>query len=212
MDRHFEQLRPVLLLDATNLEQVTKQIKTTAFVGNPEDDEESNKQNIGALLWPHVMSSHLSAHFHEYHSLKKQLELDIETQNREFREAVLKVKQLLAGKDLRGNWSQIVAISFVENALRRSRGVTLTSSNSGFSFTAWGGSLGGSGQPSPDQIAAFRAFNSIVPTQELQTRTEHLRARAEALEKMSQDLSKKARLLAEDTTLRGDCEFTRIDN
>ena len=109
-------------------------------------------------------------------------------------------------------------MSFVEQCTDRGNGMTLRTSDGGYSFSYWGAEIGGSGggssppRPSPDQVAGFRAFQSLKPDASLISHCDSLKRRAEAIAHDAESLSKDAQLNSESTILKGDCEYLRSDN
>jgi hypothetical protein len=62
-----------------------------------------------------------------------------------------------------------------------------------------------------DEGAAFAAFTSFVPDVDVVAHCESLKRRAAAIVASAEKLSAEATVLAEQTTLPGDCKYTKPD-
>lgn len=206
-DQHYAQLKPVLRIESSKLAEVAETIGRQAHM-NRVNRYEGVETNLSAMLWPDVISRDLGHHFPDYDKSKHALLSQIEVQDQEFRETVaLAEKEIKPTRGADPYWRGVDAMSYVEKCVGRGNGLTLRVTEGGFSFEYWGASLGGSGRPSPDQVAAFRAFESLKPTANVTSHCSSLKNRAEAIRNSAGELSKEAQLLSESTILRGTCEF-----
>lgn len=216
-DQHFAQIRPVLRMESSKLLEIAAQADKQAHFSSvthyenvsnvPEDD-----------LWPDVISRDLAQHFPAYDNSKRSLLFEIKAQDDEFRVALAATEsQIKPIANLDSYWREVAAISFVESCTGRGQGVKLRITDNGFSFEFWGASISNSGgsppqRPSPDQVAAFRAFQSLKPDASLDAHCHSLKHRAEAIFESAKELSKQAQFLSESTILKGTCDFLRSDN
>jgi hypothetical protein len=159
------------------------------------------------MLSPDAMSADLRNHFAQYDQAKHSLMWQLNAQDQEFGRTVGSLARQVDLPKVYGVWREIDAMSYVEKCVGPGNGVVLKTRESGFNFEYWGVSGGGSGTPSPDQIAAFRAFNSIKATPDVIAECTKLRDQARALSNDAANLSKEAELLSKSTILPGTCEF-----
>jgi hypothetical protein len=193
------------------LAEVAETIRKQAHM-NRVNQYEGVDIDLVAMLWPDVMSQDLANHFPRYDQSKHALGSQIEAQDQEFRETVLLVGKSLSSANVDPSWRGIDAMSYVEKCVGRGNGVLLQVRPGSFSFEYWGAGGGGGGQPSPDQVATFRAFESLKPTASVTSHCNSLKERAEAIRKGASELSKEAQILAESTILTGTCAFMTSRN
>ncbi len=210
-DRHLDLLRPVLKSESSQLKGVADDMKARAHIAGMANREAQD--NPSSRLWPEPMSRDLEHHFGDYHQAKRDLLSVIEAQDREFRTALSAVEaQVRLAGDLTLEWKENVALAFVEKCVGHGDGIKLTVFDSGYSFYYLGGSSSGSGgrsnppRPSPDQLAAFRAFQSLRMNAALSSHCDSLKRRADTIIHTAEGLSKKAALLSESVVLQGTCD------
>jgi hypothetical protein len=218
-DQHYGQLRPVLRNESAKLRGLATLIakqghisKAGKYYGGAFDDP-------SAALWPDVMSHDLQQHFDDYDSSKKRLLSLIDLQDKEFRELLNVVeRRIKPASALVPYWKELASLSFIEECLGNGGGIKLRVFKEGYFFEYLGGSVGGSGggaqppRPSPDQVAGFRAFQSLHLDPPLTTKCHNLKSRAEDLQHSAENLAKEALLLAEGTILKGTCEFIKTNS
>jgi hypothetical protein len=196
-DRHLDLLRPVLTSESSQLKGIADEMKARARIvamTSREAQDDPSKR-----LWPEPMSRDLEHHFLEYDQAKRDLLSVIEAQDREFRSALSAVEtQVLSERDLTPEWKENAALAFVEKCLGHGEGIKLRIFDSGYSFEYMGGTTSGSGggpnppRPSPDQIAAFDAFQALKMNAMVDSHCKSLKRRADAIIHKAEDLSKKA--------------------
>jgi|SRR5579871_290376 len=216
-DQHLSQLRPVLRKEAEQLRLVPTEIvkeghlSKVATVGIQADPQ--------SLLWPDVMSQDLPQHFPDYDQSKRRLLNQITEQDQAFRNLLNLVRgQIKPDRNLTPYWTEIAAMSFIVQCLGHGEGIKLRVSEGGFSFSYLGGSQAVSGsennppRPSPDEVAAYRAFQSLHPDPVFMSYCERLKTGEDAIRAESENLVKRALLQSEMTVLSGTCEFVRSNS
>ena len=212
-DQHYTQLKSVLRTESSKLAEVAEQITKWAHITRV-DQYENIQGDASAMLWPDVMSGDLRNHFATYDQSKHSLLSQIEAQDQEFRETVALAEKEIKPTGVDPYWREVNAVSYVEECVGRGNGVRLKVTEGGFSIEYWGASVGASGggthppRPSPDQVAAFRAFRSLKPDVSLGPHCGSLKRRAEGIIRAAQELSKEAQLQSEATILKGTCEIS----
>lgn len=162
------------------------------------------------------MSRDLAIHFGEYDKSKQLLPSEIDALDSEFRQTLSSVEsQIKPAKDLTPYWTQIAALNFVEKCLGHWDGIKLRITDNGYSFESLGGSGSSRGpagpyapRPSPDQVAAAQAYQSIEPTA-MGEHCESLKRRADKVKTTAEYLSKRTILLSEQVVLNGTCRFLK---
>jgi hypothetical protein len=217
-DQHFGQLRPVLRTESSKFQEIAAQAAKQGHLSGV-NHYETIPEFPGDALWPDVMSRDLKQHFPTYDKAKESLVSEIRAQDEEFRKTVSTAEdQIKPAPDLDPYWKDVATTSFVEQCTGRGNGMTLRIFDAGYSFSYWGASTSASGggssppRPSPDQVAGFRAFQSLRPDASLISHCDSLKRRAEAITHDAETLSKDAQLNSESTILKGDCEYLRSDN
>src|SRR2546425_178418 len=105
-----------------------------------------------------------------------------------------------------------VSVAVLDKCMGHGSGLRLIVNEGGFNYIAHGGgSVGGSGKPSQDIVAAFSAFKSFRPSADLLKTCATLAQHADQLATRAQQLSTEAKALAEQTTLEGSCQFVRLN-
>ena len=203
-DQHYQLLRPVLKSESAHLKVVAEQVGSKGhFAPILEDElpwwEERKAANSpSAELWPEVMSRDLANHFGEYDEAKHKLLSEINGLDSEFRQAMSQIKP---AKDLTPDWTEMAALSFVKKCLGLWDGLHYLRR-----YGKWAGM--GFSRPSPEEIAAKVAYQSIEPTA-MGDHCESLKRRADKVKTTAENLSKQAILLSEQVVLNGTCQFLK---
>lgn len=201
---HHRQLQPVLRTDADRLSQVVRRMRGEAHV--PGD--------LRALFTSHrTLSADLANHFQDYSEAKERLRKSLADQEEEFQQTaqLLTTKLALApaGEPRR---SEVVG-AILEKCLARGPGMTLTTRPDGYQYTVRGRSqrYSGGAAVAEDEGAAFAAFTAFIPEADVVAHCESLKKRASAIMASAEKLSSDALVLAEQTTLSGDCKYTNAE-
>jgi hypothetical protein len=205
---HLARLRPVLLADADKLAEIAKQLTEQGRLTSFNRDPTPNQADLAARFSPAPLSDDVVNHHRGYAQEKKHLREATERQDREHVELVLR---LLPRVRLPSNhpYRELVVRSFVWKCLGSGDGMTLKSSPS-FHNYSWLGSTGGaSGPASQEHQDAFAAYTALRPDAQTATQCQTLKTRKTEIIATATRLSSQARLLAEHTTLNGECEYTR---
>jgi hypothetical protein len=126
---------------------------------------------------------------------------------------------LISNKQLPSDWKVNVSVSFVQKCVGASNGMVLNvypapgNLLGSYSFAGEDGSASsGTGSPSPDQVAAFAAYEKLKPSPQVLAHCDSLKARSASIKTRPTDLSKQALVLSEGTVvLRGVCQFLKFD-
>jgi hypothetical protein len=201
---HLRQLQPVLRTDADRLSQVVRRMRGEAHV--PGD--------LRALFTSHrTLSADLANHHQEYSEAKERLRKSLADQEEEFQQTgqlvATKLALAPAGEARR---SEVVG-AILEKCLARGPGMTLTTRPDGYQYTVRGRSqrYSGGAAVAEDEGAAFAAFTSFTPEADVVTRCESMKKRAAVIMASAEKLSADALVLAEQTTLPGDCKYTNAE-
>ncbi len=210
-DQHLAQLKPVLRAESLKLAEIADDMKKDGHI-TQVDNYRTVTLGPNTMLWPDVMSQDLQRHFPEYDKSKRALLSNIESQDQEYRLAVALVKSKIRPRTLDPNLKDITAVGFVVHCLGLGPGIKLTVNEGGYNYEYPGVVLGGNGKPSPDQMAAFHAFQSLRPDTAISSHCVSLKDRADKVFHSADDLSRQALLLSETTVLKGTCDFVASDN
>lgn len=210
-DQHYTQLKPVLRTESSNLAHVSEEMARLAHLTQIGQWDNTN-ENPPGLLWPDVLSRDLRNHFPEYDQSKRALISQIQAQDQEYGETRDFAQRQIDSVKLDPYWKVIDSQAFVLKCLGRGHGVQLRVEPGNFYFETGFSSAGGSGQPSPDQVAAASAFGLMKMDADLSKHCESLKARADSIQNTSKELARQAELLGESTILPGDCGFITSDN
>jgi hypothetical protein len=201
---HHRQLQPVLRTDADRLSQVVRRMRGEAHV--PGD--------LRALFTSHrTLSADLANHFQDYSEAKERLRKSLADQEEEFQQTAQLVTTKLtlapAGEPRR---SEVVG-AILEKCLVRGPGMTLTTRPDGYQYTVRGRSqrYSGGAAVAEDEGAAFAAFTSFIAEADVVAHCESLKKRASSIMASAEKLSADALVLAEQTTLSGDCKYTNAE-
>jgi hypothetical protein len=159
--QHLIRLKPILRLDATNYDEIIKRVTVSGYVTDPNNANESEEKQLDVLFSPDILSSHLQAHFPEYYEQKRSLQNAAKELDEEFRNTLGSVKKKITLSPAAESRRTEVALSVLARCMRKGPGIRLIIQGNYFNYSANGGMMGGSGQPFPDMIEAFRAFNAF---------------------------------------------------
>ena len=106
-----------------------------------------------------------------------------------------------------------IAWALLEKCLAKGPGMTLTTRPDGYQYTVRGRSqrYGGGAAVAEDEGAAFAAFTSFAPEPDVAAHCDSMKKRAAGIVVNAEKLSADALVLAEQTTLAGDCKYTKPD-
>jgi len=170
--------------------------------------------DLRALFTSHrTLSADLANHHQEYSEAKERLRKSLADQEEEFQQTgqlvATKLALAPAGEARR---SEVVG-AILEKCLARGPGMTLTTRPDGYQYTVRGRSqrYSGGAAVAEDEGAAFAAFTSFTPEADVVTRCESMKKRAAVIMASAEKLSADALVLAEQTTLPGDCKYTNTE-
>jgi len=206
-----------LRVDSEKLAEVARRVGTEGRVTNTNEDEHQNRVESASLFAPDVLSGDVPNHFPGYSQEKDLLRREVEEQDSEFRDNVTRIAKMLPlpPEGLAQFGARNVARAILAKCLGKGPGMTLTLSESGFSYSMPGTSGSTSGPPPirvpPDLEAAFRTFTGFRPDPDVSAHCGNLIKRAARIIDSAKKLSAEARILAERITLAGTCEYTRLE-
>lgn len=210
--QHLERLRPVLATEANTSKWLAEQLRNRGYVMDLTAQPEAIRAGEQSTWAPNVMTGHLREHFGEYYEKREALRAELNLQDEQFRDALLLVENQVRSFDPGRSWKRWISLAVLEKCMDKGPGLTLVVSGDYFSYrTPGGGSGGGSGKPSREQLSAVRAFQAFKPSAELLPRCRTLRQRAESLESRFKELYREALTLTEETSLKGSCYFLKLD-
>jgi hypothetical protein len=211
LQSHLERLRPVLRADADALKEVAQRTEMTgAPLLSQAHNPGSSRNEMEARFAPDPLSSDVKNHYPTFADNKARLRRDVEDQDDEYAGLVSRVVKQIAlppAHPYRDN----VARAFVWKCLGLGPGMTLTTDDKSHSYSWLGGSGNGGGPAPPQLVEAFQAFTSFRPDSKVEGHCASLRTRGAKIVDDAEKLSAEARMLAEETTLSGDCKYTRLD-
>jgi hypothetical protein len=201
---HLRQLQPVLRTDAERLSQVVRRMRGEARV--PGD--------LRALFTSHrILSADLANHYQDYSEAKERLRKSLAEQEDEFQQAVqLVTTKLTLAPTAEQRRSEVVG-AILDKCLARGPGMTLTTHPDGYQYTVRGRSqrYSGGAAVAEDEGAAFAAFTAFSPEADVVAHCQSMKKRAAAIIAGAEKLSADALVLAEQTTLPGDCKYTNAE-
>jgi hypothetical protein len=208
---HLRQLQPVLHTDAERLAQVARRMRAEGRVTDVRKDRSDNAVELRSLFSPHrVLSADLPNHFEEYSEAKERLRKSVAEQEEEFHQTVVLVMTKLSLSPVGEPRRSEIAWALLEKCLDRGPGMTLTTRADGYLYTVRGRTQRYSGTTvAEDEGAAFAAFTSFAPESDMVGRCDSLKKRAAGIVATAEKLSADARGLAEQTTLPGECKYTK---
>jgi hypothetical protein len=211
---HLRQLQSVLRTDAERLSQVARRMRAEGRVTDVRRDRSDNAGELRALFTSHrSLSGDLQNHYQDYAQAKERLRKSVAEQEEEFQQTAALVMSGLSLSPAAEPRRPEVAWAVLEKCLDKGPGMTLTTRPDGYQYTVRGRTQrhGGGATVAEDEGAAFAAFTSFAPDAEVAARCESLKRRAAAIVTSAEKLSTEANGLAEQTTLPGDCKYTKPD-
>ena len=209
---HLRQLQPVLRTDAERLAQVAKRVRADGRVTDIRKDRSDNAAELRSLFTSHrVLSADLSNHYQDYSQAKERLRKSVSDQEDEFQQtAALVVTKLSLAPAAEPRRSEITW-AILEKCLGKGPGMTLTTRPDGYQYTVRGKTqrYGGGATVAEDEGAAFAAFTSFAPEADVAAHCESLKKRAAGIVTTADKLSADAVALAGQTSLSGECKYTR---
>jgi len=193
---HLRQLRPVLRADAEKLSEIARRIRGGGRVTDVRKDRSDNAVELRSLfVSDRALSGDLQNHYQEYAKAKERLRRNVSEQEDEFQKAALLVMTNLSLPPGAEHRRQEVAWSFLEKCLDKGPGMALIDTTT----------------VAEDQRAAFEAFTAFLPDAEVGAYCASLKKRAAGISATAEKLSTEALVLAERTTLPGECKYTKPD-
>ncbi len=211
---HLRQLQPVLRTDADRLSQVARRIRAEARVTDIRKERSDNAVELRALFTSHrVLSSDLQNHYQEYSEAKERLRKSIVEQEEEFQQTIQVVMPKLSLPPAAEPRRPEVAWAILEKCLAKGPGMTLTTRPDGYQYTVRGRSqrYTGGAAVAEDEGAAFAAFTSFTPEPDVVGHCDSMKKRAAGIMANAEKLSADALVLAQQTTLSGECKYTNAD-
>jgi hypothetical protein len=211
---HLLQLQPVLRTDAERLSQVAKRMRANCRVTDIRKDRPDNAVELRALFTSHrSLSGDLQNHYQEYAQAKERLRRSVVEQEDEFRETTSLVMTRLSPAPAAEARRPEITGAVLEKCLDKGPGMTLTTRPDGYQYTVRGRTqrYGGGATVAEDEGAAFAAFTSFAPEADVIAHCDSLKRRAAAIVATAERLSADALGLAEQTTLPGECKYTKPD-
>lgn len=209
---HLRQLQPVLRTDAERLTQVAKRMRTEGRVTDIRKDRSDNAAELRSLFASHrVLSVDLQNHYQDYSQAKERLRKSVSDQEEEFQQTAALVMTKLSLAPAAEPRRSEITWAILEKCLDKGPGMTLTTRPDGYQYTVRGKSqrYGGGANVAEDEGAAFAAFTSFAPEPDVVAHCESLRKRAAGIVATADKLSADAVALAAQTTLSGECKYTR---
>ena len=209
---HLRQLQPVLRMDAERLAQVAKRMRAEGHVTDVRKDRSDSAAELRSLFASHrVLSVDLQNHYQDYSQAKERLRQSVSDQEEEFQQTAALVMTKLslapAGEPRRSE----ITWAILEKCLDKGPGMTLTTRPDGYQDTVRRKSqrYGGGASVAEDEGAAFAAFTSFAPEPDVVAHCASLKNRAAGIVTTADKLSADAVALAAQTTLSGECKYTR---
>jgi hypothetical protein len=211
---HLRQLQPVLRMDAERLSQVAKRMRAEGRVTDIRKDRSDNAVELRALFTSHrSLSGDLQNHYSDYAQAKERLRRSVVEQEDEFRETTSLVITRLSPAPAAEARRPEITWAVLEKCLDKGPGMTLTTRPDGYQYTVRGRTqrYGGGASVAEDEGAAFAAFTSFTPEADVTAHCESLKRRAAAIVASAEKLSADAVGIAEQTSLPGECKYTKPD-
>ncbi|MGH7305659.1 MAG: hypothetical protein ACRELZ_20435 [Candidatus Rokuibacteriota bacterium] len=210
---HLRQLQPVLRTDAERLAQVARRMRADGRVTDVRKDRSDNAVELRSLFSSHrTLSGDLQNHYQEYSQTKERLRRSVAEQEEEFHQTTALVMTKLTLAPVAEPRRPEIAWALLEKCLDKGPGMTLTTRADGYQYTVRGRTQRHSGASvAEDDGAAFAAFTSFAPESDMVGRCDSLKRRAAGIVATAEKLSADASGLAEQTTLPGECKYTKPD-
>ncbi|PYN88359.1 MAG: hypothetical protein DMD87_10400 [Candidatus Rokuibacteriota bacterium] len=211
---HLRQLQPVLRTDAERLSQVARRMRAEGRVTDVRRDRSDNAAELRALFTSHrSLSGDLPNHYQEYSQAKERLRRSVAEQDEEFQQTASLVMTRLSLPPAAEPRRPEITWAVLEKCLDKGPGMTLTTRPDGYQYTVRGRTqrYSGGATVAEDEGAAFAAFTSFAPDADVVAHCDSLKRRAAAIVTTADKLSADALGLAEQTTLPGECKYTKPD-
>lgn len=211
---HLRQLQPVLRTDAERLSQVARRVRAGGRVTDIRTERSDNAGELRSLFTAHrVLSADLQNHFQDYAQAKERLRKSVAEQEEEFDQTASLVTTKLSLPPAAEARRTEVTWAILEKCLDSGPGMTLTTRPDGYQYTVRGRTqrYSGGAAVAEDEGAAFAAFTSFAPDPDVIAHCDSMKKRAAGIVVTAGKLSADALALAEQTTLSGDCKYTKPD-
>jgi hypothetical protein len=209
---HVKRLKAVMQADAEKLSEVAERVeKQGTPLLSQNYNPGSSRNEMDARFSPDPLSGDIENHYGPYSQRKARLRNDVEEQDREHAELVTALVKMVALTPDHPH-RETVARAVVWKCLGMGPGMTLKSDSTSYGYSLSGGGAGSGGGPAPPELReAFQAFTAFRADSTVATHCTSLRSRMAKIVDDARKLSAEARMLAERTTLSGDCEYTRLE-
>ena len=211
---HFRQLQPVLRTDAERLSQVARRMRAEGRVTDARKDRSDSAAEVRSLFTAHrVLSADLANHYQDYSQAKERLRKSVADQEDEYSQTASMVATQISLPPAAEQRRSEVTWAILERCLGKGPGMTLTTRPDGYQYTVRGRTqrYGGGASVAEDEGAAFAAFTSFAAEPEVTAHCDSMKKRAAGIVLTSEKLASDALALAEQTTLPGDCKYTKPD-
>jgi hypothetical protein len=211
---HLRQLQPVLRTDAERLAQVARRVRAEARVTDARKDRSENAVELRSIFTAHrVLSADLANHYQDYSQAKERLRKSVADQEDEYSQTASMVASQLSLPPAAEQRRPEVTWAILERCLGKGPGMTLTTRPDGYQYTVRGRTqrYGGGASVAEDEGAAFAAFTSFAAEPQVTAHCDSMKKRAAAIVLTADKLASDALALAEQTTLPGDCKYTKPD-
>jgi hypothetical protein len=203
--QHLVRLKPVLRLDADRYDSIINGERVSGHVGL---NAATMEKELDSLFAPDILSSHLLVHFPEYYQRKQSLRNEVKELDEEFNKTLElvrnEVKLPATGESRRVEVAQAV----LQRCLKKGFGISLVIQESSYNYLAVGSTTGGTGRPSPDMVAAFKAFQTFRDSK-VQSQCDDMLRRGEVIIGEATKLKQEVLILAELTILPNSCEYVK---
>jgi hypothetical protein len=201
---HLRQLQPVLRTEAERLSQVARRVRAEGRLTG----------DLRSLFTPHrVLSADLPNHYEDYSQAKERLRRSVTEQENELSQTASIVTTKLSLAPAAEPRRSEITSAILEKCLDKGPGMTLTTRPDGYQFTVRGRTqrYGGGAVVAEDEGAAFAAFTSFAPEADVTAHCDSLKKRAAGIVVTAEKLAADALALSEQSTLTGDCKYTKPD-
>jgi HJR/Mrr/RecB family endonuclease len=209
MQKHLEQIRPVLKADADDFERLSKKIYKDGSFTEPFATEREFKDSYGQI-WKdnNPLASDLDSHFQDYAKERSEVRTELSRLDNDEKIPFEEVdNELKSEMTFQGSRTQ-VAFTILQNMLGFSPIVKLDTVGNSYSYVLgnYGGNSGGGPAPSEyvENIQVYKSFR-ITATQI--KKAEVLRKRSDKLAERMHNLGIWARRLSENGFLSGQCVY-----
>jgi hypothetical protein len=201
---HLGQLQPVLRTEAERLSQIARRVRAEGRLTG----------DLRSLFAAHrVLSADLPNHYEDYSQAKERLRKSVTEQEDELSQTASIVTTKLSLAPAAEPRRSEITSAILEKCLAKGPGITLTTRPDGYQYTVRGRTqrYGGGAVVAEDEGAAFAAFTSFAPEADVTAHCDSLKKRAAGIVVTAEKLSADALALSEQSTLSGDCKYTKPD-